>query len=544
MVNNSVSVRAATSLAEVTTLIEMLAFRAKQTPDQVAFTINNQSVNFQDLWENVQRFATFLLNNGISKGDRVVLVIPNSEEFFYAYYGVQRAGAIPAPIFAHSGPDRIFSIAKLCGAKAVVAYSEGDEAVLNDIEAQANKLNMLACTVLDAEDEALDASTPFPPIVPTDIAFIQYTSGSTGNPKGVQLSHQNILANVRQMIEGNKITEHEIFVSWLPVYHDLGLIVMTICPFYLGAELHLLPTDLNVRRWLETITKTKATVTAAPDMGYRLCIRNIKNPAEYDLSSLRLAVNAAEPVRAKTIDEFEKKFGVTNIIKPGYGLAEASVGVSLWTQTGKVKIDERGFVSVGKPLPGVEIQIIQDGQVLSAGQVGAIVVRSPATTIGYYNNPEETAKLFWKDGFLFTGDLGYIDADGDLFIVGREKSIIISTGRTIAPQELEEVVDVIPNVRCSAAVGIDKDSPDGEQIYVFAEVRLNELNIEKEGQEVVREIVKNINSRLGFRPGRVYLVKPHTIPLTYNGKVRHSTLRDDYLNGTLNAEKRILFPNY
>jgi acyl-CoA synthetase (AMP-forming)/AMP-acid ligase II len=355
--------------------------------------------------------------------------------------------------------------------------------------------------------------TGFPEISPDDVAFIQYTSGSTGVPKGVMLSHRGLLINLGQLIEGMQITPQDRFVSWLPVYHDMGLILKTMAPFYLAAERFLLPTNLaNVRVWLDAIQQCRATLTAAPDFAYRLCLRYVRNPESYDLSSLRVALNAAEPVRPKTIHDFERIFGLQNVVIPGYGLAEATVGVSTWTPSTPVRVDERGIVSVGRPFRDIGIEIVENEVTIPANQICEIMIQSPANTAGYYDSREDTERLFWKDGFIRTGDLGYLDSDGYLYVTGRAKNIIKHGGETIFPQEVEGIVECLPFVRRSAAVGIDKGGVEGEQLYVFAELKKSKPPAEDELYENSLEVVQAIQQQFGTRPGRVYLVKPRAIP--------------------------------
>ncbi len=381
----------------------------------------------------------------------------------------------------------------------------------------------------------------FPTIQPDDIAFLQYTSGSTGNPKGVMFTHANLLTNVRQMIAGMEITEQDIFVSWLPVYHDMGLILKTMVPFYLAAETHLLPTNLrDVRLWLETIQLHKATFTAAPDFAYRLVLSRIQEN-EYDLSSLRVALNAAEPVRASTIHEFENRFGLRNVMTAGYGLAEATVGVSMSKPGQPPKVDERGIVSVGKPFPGIEVKIVEQGETFSPRQIGEIFIKSPANCKGYYNNPEATENLF-QDNFVVSGDLGFLDEEGNLYIAGRRKNIIKHLGQTIVGQELEEIVDDMPGVRFSAAVGIDRGRLEGEQVYLFAVMR-NQGSPET-WEELTLQIVEAVHARLGIRPARVVFLNTHGIPRTHNGKIQHVLLREQYLSGQLKDDGLILYPDY
>jgi fatty-acyl-CoA synthase len=316
-------------------------------------------------------------------------------------------------------------------------------------------------------------------------------------------------------------------------------------PFCLNAECLLLPsTLLNIRRWISTMSSSGGTFTAAPDFAYRWALVYTKHPGRYDLSRLRVALNAAEPVRAKTIRSFHTAFGLADSMTPAYGLAEATVGVSSWRPGRPVKVDDRGFVSVGRPFPGIEVGIVRKGRLAGPGVQGEIVVKSPANTPGYFENPTATQRLFWKDGYIRTGDLGYMDADGDLFIIGREKNIIIQSGQNISPQEVEETVDGLPFVRLSAAVGIDRGGVDGEQVYVFAEIKTKAGQSLEELRALSAGIVQRFILRMGYRPGRVYLLKPRSIPRTSNGKVRYPALKSRYLNGSLRREGRILFPDF
>ncbi len=527
------------------TLIEMLAARADRQPRQAALHFEGRDVTFGEVWSSSGCFASCLLERRLERGDRAVLALANGGDFFTAFYGVQRAGGVPVPVFPGSGAERIATLARLSGARAIVVSAAMAAEVRGELDRLAGERGL---DVLEpADGESLRTGGGLPTVEPGDLAYLQYTSGSTGDPKGVQVTHAMALANVEQLIAGFGITEREVFVSWLPVYHDMGLVLMTMVPFYLPAKLVLLPASLtHVRRWLEAIERHRGTLTAAPDFAYRLCLSRIRDPSAFDLHSLRVALDAAEPVRARTIARFEAAFGLDRVMVPGYGLAEATVGVAAWEPGKPIKVDARGFVSVGRPFPEIEAAIVGDGRTLEAGEVGEIAVRGDANTSGYFANAEATAELFsragLRSGFLRTGDLGYLDSDGDLFVVGRLKNIIIHGGRNVAPQEVEEIVDRLPAVRRSAAVGVDRGRAEGEQIYVFAEVRGRSDPGARQAAAV--EIVRAVHRGLGLRPGRVYLVRPRAIPLTANGKLRHRELRERYLDGRLRAEGRILFPDY
>ena len=528
------------------TLVEMLEIRARDDGARCAYVFEEKPHTFEEVWEGAGQVAAHLLALGLGPGDRVVLVLPNGPEFFHAFYGAQRAGGVAVPIFPGSGPERTFGIAALCGARVVVAPSTIPAAQLAAAKERAKAAGVAVTTTVEAREARLPAG--FPRVEPGDLAFLQYTSGSTGDPKGVMLPHGHLLKNVQQMIAGMEITPRERFVSWLPAYHDMGLILKTITPFLLGAELFLYPSSLSdVRTWLEAIRKHRATFTAAPDFAYRLCLRRVRGRGEYDLSSLRVALNAAEPVRATTLAAFHERFGLENVMVGAYGLAEATVGVSMWPPGTENRIDRRGFVSVGRPFPEVEVKIGSDGGGEAApGETGEILVRSPANAPGYFGNPEATRALFRDGGFIDTGDLGFVDGDGYLYIVGRKKNVILSGGRTIAPREVEELVDRQPLVRFNAAVGIDHGGLEGEQVHVFAEIRTEHPGggpvSEAELEGAAREIVAGVHAELGFRPARVILLRPRSIPLTHNGKVQHVRLRDAYLDGSLRAAGAILFP--
>jgi len=517
------------------TLIEMLEVRARTSGEKTAFTFEGNPTSFQTLWHRINQVASKLLEQGIKPEERVVIALPNGAEFFFAFYGVQRAGGIAVPLFPDSSMERIETIAKSCGARFVILpkglFNLESDSLLSDW--------------LTLRQEPTPSGRPalqnFPQIKPDDLAVLLYTSGTTSDPKGVMLTHANLLTNMRQMIAGMQITEEDVFVSWLPVYHDMGLILMTMIPFYLAADVHLLPADLrSLRDWFKTIHDSRGTFTAAPDFAYRLCLRNIDSLREFNISSLRVALNAAEPVRSATITGFESAFGLANIMVAGYGLAEATVGVSMWTPQTPARVDANGLVSVGRPFPDIEIQILKDDP---SSEFGEILIKSAANSKGYFNNEKETEALFWKDGYFHSGDLGYLDEDGYLYIVGRKKNIIKHAGETIAPQEIEETVDTIAGVRYSAAIGIDRGRVEGEQAYVFVEV-YEKPNISAWGYELTLQIVQRIHDRLGFRPARVYLVKPRTIPRTHNGKIQHVKLKDLYLDGTLRERGMILYPEY
>jgi len=562
-------------------VIEHLARRARDQPERAAFAFAGREHTYGAIWQASGRFSARLAARGVggagrpgadpeAPGDRVVLVLPNGPDFFAAFYGAQRAGAIPVPIFPQSGIDRVARLAALCGASLVVLDPETPP---ESLAAARERIGAVAGTgatapavisgLEDGEAPAHPVPESLPPALAERPALIQYTSGSTGAPKGVVITHGDLRTNVWQMIEGMEITAEDVFVSWLPVHHDMGLILMTMVPFTLGARLVLLPSSLgDVRAWLRAITEHRGTFTAAPDFAYRLCLRAVRDPSGFDLSSLRVALDAAEPVRPSTIAGFERAFGLDRVVVAGYGLAEATVGVSM-QPPGTAPVVSRlvsagGLVSIGRPFPGVRLRIVERADegpgkardLTEPGATGEIVVESPALTRGYFRDPKATAATFWARPAgtetdraaraLRTGDLGYRDAGGNVFVVGRIKNIILQAGRNLAPQEIEEAAETLPFVRRAAAVGIDRGGIEGEQAYVFAELRRARPPSEDKLHEMATEMVARIHERLGLRPGRVFLLSPRAIPRTANGKIRYPALRAAYLDGSLDPE--IVFP--
>jgi acyl-CoA synthetase (AMP-forming)/AMP-acid ligase II len=320
----------------------------------------------------------------------------------------------------------------------------------------------------------------------------------------------------------------------------MGLIGCSLGSLYGGGRLILLPPDLkNPRAWLEAITTYRGSITVSPDFGYRNCMRNIYDLEGLDLSCLRLAFSGAEPVRLSTIEGFEGRFGLKHVVSPAYGLAEATLAVAAHRPGEPLRLDPSGkWVSVGQPLPGIEVAIWQGGAFLSPGEVGEIVVRTPAVMQGYYGDPEGTASAF-RSGWLHTGDLGFVDREGYLYVTGRDKDLIVVGGQNLVPGDVETVVDSIPGIRYSAAVGLDVERMGTQQLVVAAELR--EEGIDHDAcSHLVRQITAEVHRQLGFRPGRVLLVSKHAIPLTSSGKIQHGRLIELIASGEF--REQILYP--
>ena len=512
------------------TLIDLMERRARNDPHWAYFTLFGHTVTYGQLWEMSHRYAGGLARAGIGQGDKVCLVYPTCVEFFYTFFAAARLGAIPVPLYPTMSPEGMANIFRDSEAAAVVTIDWFRQGVEEARAAAANVRHYL--TPLDLE--AANPPVSLPRIRPESVAFLQYTSGSTGNPRGVVLSHANVVETVKFMAEAAGVTSADVVVSWLPLYHDMGLIGCSFTPPLVGAKLVLLPPDLrNPRHWLETVTHERATFTVSPDFGYRNCVRNVKDTTGLDLSSLKMALSGAEPVRLSTIQAFEEKFGLKDVMAPCYGLAEATLAVAIWPRGEPIRIDESGrFASVGKPCRSVSVRIMEGEEVLAPGREGEIVVKSPGLMQGYYNNPEATRQVFMPDGWLRTGDLGFLDADGYLYVTGRVKDVIIVGGENLVPSDIEDAVDQVAGVRYSAAVGVESERLGTQRLHVVAELRDPAADREMLSR-LVREIVHRVHARCGHRPARVVLTRPQTLPKTSSGKIQHSRLAQMVADGEL-----------
>jgi len=529
-----------TDPGSATTLTEMMRRRTALTPDRQYFELYEETVTYRRLWEQSGRFAAALARAGLGPGDKICLIYPTCAEFFYTFFGALRIGAVPVPLYPTLGVDATARIFRDSQASAVATIGWFRPGVDESVALAPN-----VGTILEPTD--LDVEAPAPPIHHAsehDLAFLQYTSGSTGEPRGVMLTHKNVVSTIRFMAEAAGLTADDRVVSWLPLYHDMGLIGCSFTPPLTAAPLWLLPPDLrNPRQWLELITRVRATFTVSPDFGYRNCVRHVRDTSDLDLGSLKGALSGAEPVRISTIEAFEARFGLKNVVLPCYGLAEATLAVALWPRATPRRIDPSGrFLSVGRPCPGVAVRIMPpaaedptDTVVLGANREGEICVRSPGVMQGYYDNPEATARVLLRDGWLRTGDLGFVDGEGYLYVTGRLKDIMILGGENVVPADIEEIVDRVPAVRYGAAVALDNERTGAPRLHVVVEVR-DESASPEVYHDLVREIVHQVHVGRGHRPARVLLVRAGSIPKTSSGKIQRARLAEMIEGGQLREQ--------
>lgn len=458
------------------TLIELLHRRSIEDADRVAYAHREERITWGELARDAKTLARGLHRAGAARGERVGVLMPAGLDLIRVFWAIQRTGAAAV----------IFN-------PAVPAHTAA---------ARAERVRpRLVVSSLDA----LDCNGPLPPLASTgeDFAFFQPTSGTSGEPRAVMIRHRNVLAVLRASAAIN-LTREDILVSWVPPWHDLGLVRFVAGTAYVGARCHLVePAVRTIPEWLATIAAQRATLTGAPDFAYRLAAR--LGDARTDLSSLRYATNGGEPVRLATIHAFEERFRLRNVVAPAYGLAEATLGVTATRPGETVRTDARGNVSCGRPFDGVTVRL----------ENGEILVRGEGLFAGYFDAEEETARVL-RDGWLHTGDTGSIDDDGHLYVLGRTRSMLKRGGSVLAPRELEEIAQRVHGVSVAAAVGIAREGT--EEIVVAIEGEGDPATLKTNVADAIRDA-------LGFAPERVVVVERRGIPRTYNGKVRHDALR-------------------
>jgi 1-acyl-sn-glycerol-3-phosphate acyltransferase len=581
------------------TLVDVLHYRAAHDASRTHLVITEDAdgqdktitMTFGELHAAAQRCSAELMRRGVSSGSRVALMLPTSRAFFASYAGILLAGAIPVPIYPPFRADRIeeyaarqSAILNNAGVMLLLTFRRA-EAVAKLLKPRVASL----AAVADAEKliEASDrAPLPSPGARPLhlsgvrartrkDIALLQYTSGSTGDPKGVVLTHANLLANIRAVGEAVKIGPDDVGVSWLPLYHDMGLIGAWLTLLYYGIPLTVMsPIAFLMRpeRWLWAIHNHRGTISTAPNFAYELCVRKIadKDIEGLDLSSWRMAMNGAEPVNPGTLERFATRFAKygfrADALLPVYGLAEASLAVTAGPM-GRAPVVDRverkvfesegkaiptraedenciAFVSAGKPIPQHEIRVVNDvGTEVAERTEGFLWFRGPSATTGYYHNKAATDALLplgagdanGEFAWVNSGDRAYI-ADGELYVTGRVKDIIIKGGRNLYPHEVEELAARVEGIRkgCIVAFGIKDQTSGTEKMVVVAESR--ETN-DARRSEMAAKVTEAVARGLGLPPDRVELLPLGSIPKTSSGKLRREETKQLYLAGTLAENK-------
>ncbi len=560
------------------TLLAVLDSHVQSHPDRIHILLDRhreeaKQLTYQDLKEGALELAAGLQHHSLEPGDTVAIMLPTGLDYFFSFFAVLLAGGIPVPLYPPARPTQIEEhlrrhrgILRNAGAKIMITMPEV-KPIARLLKAQVETLELV--DTVDAFSGKIENFIPIP-VRAGDMAFIQYTSGSTGDPKGVVLTHANLLANIRAMGQATDVTAADVFVSWLPLYHDMGLIGAWLGSLYYGCRLIIMqPLSFLARpeRWLWAIHNYHGTMSASPNFGYEFCCRRLDDEVlkGLNLSSWRLAFNGAEPVSPETIINFEKRFVPYGFrpeaASPVYGLAESSVGLA-FPPLGRGPVIDRvrrgpliesgqavvaaeddttalRFVACGRPLIGHQIRIVDEsGRELPDRHQGELQFKGPSVTSGYFRNPEKTRSLF-KGEWLDSGDLAYI-AEGDVFITSRIKDIIIRGGRNVYPHELEEAVGNIVGIRKGCiAVFASQDRDSGtERLIVLAESRKKDpATKEKLHQQIINTAV----DLLGMPPDEVVIAPPGTVLKTSSGKIRRAASRELYEKGEIGKAKRALW---
>lgn len=520
---------------------------------------------YSDLLARAKRSAAALQEEGLKPGDRVAVVLPTSVEFFDSFLGVQLAGGIPValyPPFRLGKLDEYFARVRRMLTKVGARFLVSDSRVKRLLGPAVVGIESLR-NVIDAANLAKsDAAWKAPSPDPSQPAFLQFSSGSTVEPKAVMVSHTNLITNL-EMMKGclpyrNEREPDDGAVCWLPLYHDMGLVGCLYQGLYYPATVTYLGPETFLAKpvkWLQTLSCYKAVISPAPNFAYGLCASKIRDEdmEGVDLSRWRAALNGAEPIDMQDVDRFCERFERWGFrreaMTPVYGLAEAGLGVSFSNLDHAPEVKEfdrhalsaegravpgsgRRLVSVGKALAGLEVVIRdeQDAQ-LPDGVAGRILVKGPSITNGYYEDPELTARIL-RDGWLDTGDVGFF-YESNLFIAGRVKDIIILRGRNYAPQEFEELIADVDGVRRGAAVAVGSVvEGQGEQLFILSE---KDSRSDRPDPEIAEEIKSRILTGISVLPHRVEILRPGTIPRTSSGKLRRSEALRQLLAGELAA---------
>jgi len=561
-------------LRNADTLVEVLFEHAQKTPDRPYIYFQNEKgveeiLTYSQLLTGSLKIANALKARGLKHGETVAIMQPTQFGFFYTFFGILLASGIPVPVYPPLRPHQLES------------YAKQEEKILNNAEIRflvtferAELLGRILQNfipslqeVVTVDDLLRSGSTLILPLTAKkqELALIQYTSGSTSTPKGVALTHSTLLANIRAFGIAAEISSHDIAVSWLPLYHDFGLIGLVLGTLYYGIPLVLLsPLSFLSRpeKWLWALHYHRGTLSAAPNFAYELCVRKIEPEfiEGLDLRSWRMAANGAETIYPKTYQRFVEKFKPYGFraesFYPVYGLAESTVGLTLSPLNRLPRVDlidrtalentnkalpldpEQAsspealeIMSCGLPLPGHSIRIVdEEDKILPEREVGQLQFQGPSSMQGYYNNPTATA-LAQSGAWWKSGDFAYM-VDGELFITGRQKDLIIKAGRNIYPTVLEEIVSDLPGVRrgCVVAFSVADKDKGTENIILVAETSEKDSDKREALQASINEALIDA---FDLAPDEIIFVAPRTIPKTSSGKLQRSASKLLYLEGKL-----------
>jgi len=530
---------------------------------------DSREVSFGELHERALGILYHLQKLGARRGDKVILFLGNNEQFIDAFWGAVVGGIIPVPValgISDEHRHKLLRIARKLGRPFIYTDRRSLDRI-GAFAAQAGEAETFEglrsrAFLVDELDDISRAGDPYR-AQPGDTVFIQFSSGSTSEPKGVVLTHANILANSRGVSEAAGFTENDVSLSWMPLTHDMGLIGFHLFMFANRIQTHLMPTELFIRRpllWLQFAARHRATITCSPNFGYKhyLKVLGDRSIDGLDLSSVRLIFNGAEPISVDLCEEFLARMEPAKLSRtamfPVYGLAEASLAMtfppvgrayraasfkreSLGTGSraevvAKTDKDAVELMSVGRPIPYAEVRVAGDDDApLPDGVVGNIYIRGENVTKGYFENPEANAAALTADGWLRTGDLGLVH-EGEVYISGRAKEIIFVNGQNYYPHDLENIAQRAEGLELGkvVAAGARRKGEQTEQLVVFV-LHRGEM---KDFLPTATQVTRLINENTGVEVAEVVPVK--RIPKTTSGKIQRHLLEEHYVQGEFDAE--------
>lgn len=549
--------------ADFTTLAEALDYAALGSTGANFYSgqgVLQTRLSYRTLRSDARTLARKLLALGLSQGDRVALVAETDPHFLRFFYACQYAGLIPVPLPASvklgAHAPYVTQLQRLlAGSHASIAVASAGYLPFLEEASAGLGLRMVAepesfYGLPAAEQQELPAQNP------DCIAYIQYTSGSTRFPRGVVIRQHTAMANLAGIVQhGVKLVPGDRCFSWLPFYHDMGLVGFVLVPVAAQTSVDYLDTRdfaMRPRQWLNLMTQTRATVSFAPPFGYDLCARRL-GPGEaekYDLSHWRVAGVGAEMIRPETLDYFAQALAPAGFDRRAflacYGMAECTLGISfspldaghtsvlvdteeLYENNRVVPLDADGaadgrgrrFVGCGIPLPGYDVEVRnEDGEALGDNEAGVIHLRGPSVMSGYFEMPEETRAVLDEDGWLNTGDIGYLTG-GVLTITGRQKDLIIVRGRNIWPQDIEHLAETQPEVRLDGSVAFAAPGVDGDECVLLVECR--ETKSERRA-DLANRLTRLLRQELALEC-RIELVPRNYLPRTSSGKLSRARAR-------------------
>jgi acyl-CoA synthetase (AMP-forming)/AMP-acid ligase II/acyl carrier protein len=554
-----------------TTLVELL--ENNRNVDRAVTYVDGENserrVSYSDVYTRALGILHHLQAMGAVRGDKMIIFLNNNEQFLDGFWAAMCGGIVPVPLAVgisdehrHKllrvarkiGKPLLYTDAKNLERLAALAREVGETATYEELKSR--------CFLVESITDISRPGKLFRP-APDDLAFIQFSSGSTSEPKGVMLTHGNLVANIAGATAVDKYNTDDVSLSWMPLTHDMGLIGFYLIMFTNQVHIHLMPTDLFVRRpvlWLQVASKKRATITCSPNFGYRHLLKVLgdRKLENVDLSSIRSIYNGAEPISVDLCNQFMKALAYTglkhNAMFPVYGLAEASLAVTFpepgrdyrWIRVNRHRLsvgaaielnpvenrDVLELICVGKVVPNTTLRIVDDAHAeLQQGRVGHILIGGPSVTRGYIGDPEETARVIDADGWVDTGDLGVIH-EGALYIAGRAKEIIFVNGQNYYPYDLENIATRAPGLDLNkvVAAGVSKPGTQGEELVVFVLHR----GALPEFLPTAAAVNRLINEHTGLEVAQVIPVK--RIPKTTSGKVQRHLLEQAHVDGEFDAE--------